>query len=211
MGKASRNKALRKESVSGFSSRAPIEMLYEAVKAIGDAFGSAPDCAAAAALLKLTADRLGYDLTPRAVALVATQPSTGDVAFMGPRASTQFPEDQRHLIEDHRPDSKDTGHMVLTSEDPMMLFDPNLRQLGGFGIPAPSVAIRIKSVAPEEGVWTAHLQDLDLVYLLDESNTALRGAYERALVGHVPDADNLAKMLRKGITSDQIRRQQARR
>lgn len=61
MGKGSRLKAMRRAATETAS---PHTRLFAAVQIIGDSFGSRADCAAAAALLKLTAQGLGYDLTP---------------------------------------------------------------------------------------------------------------------------------------------------
>jgi len=45
----------------------------------------------------------------------------------------------------------------LTSEDPQMLYDPNLRQTGAYGIQAPSVIMNIDSTQPSSGEWNANL------------------------------------------------------
>jgi len=85
-----------------------------------------------------------------------------------------------------------------------MLLDANLRQLGGYGIEAQSLAIKISSANPTSGRWQANPPDLELTYFVDDSNTSLQAWYEKALVGHREDARTLADMLRRGMTADQI-------
>jgi hypothetical protein len=181
-------------------------MLLMACDLVGDAFGTRADCAAAAAMLHLTAENLGFELTPRPVSLYARQLSTGTEAVMGPRATALVPESERDRLEDMRPMGVEgnPGHMVLTSEEPRMLFDPNLRQLGGYGIPAPSLAIRIKSTHPEDGGWTADLPDLKLAYLVDDDNDVLRPRYDGGLTSFAAEARRLAQLIRQGKTAAQI-------
>lgn len=190
--------------------RASIEMLGDAVMAVGDVFGTTANCADAAALLAAAARELGYDLKPRPVAVFAHKPSTDDFAFMGPKATALIPENRKHAIEDLRPDGKDNGHLVLTSEDPLLLLDPNLRQLGAFGIEAPSVALRIKSTHPDSGEWEMKLPDLNLVYILDESHTVLLERYNEVADAAAVDGKALANMIRRGMSAAQIAARAAR-
>lgn len=205
MGKGKRLKAERQLALAENAGRAPLHMLAEAVLAIGDLFGTNADCATAAAMLKLTAGHLGYELSPRPVSLVAMQPSTGNVAFMGPKATSLVPESDRDRVENHLPEGKDNGHMVLTSEDPALLLDPNLRQLGAFGMQAPSLVIRIQSTEPSSGEWFAELDDLELQYILDEANPALSQWYNDGLVQHADRSRQLATLLRSGAKAHQLR------
>jgi hypothetical protein len=158
----------------------------------------------------MTAEQIGYELTPRPVSLIARQQSTENWALMGPKAYDAVPEAERHRIEDFRPDGRNTGHMVLTSEDPLLLLDPNLRQLGGYGMKAPSAAIRIKSINPEDGTWGLDLGDLQISYILD-GNDALWSRYEESLRGHAQNASDLARMLRRGWPYAKIRAQMINR
>jgi hypothetical protein len=154
--------------------------------------------------LQLIAAELGLDLEPRAVSLVATQLSTGDKAIMGPKALAMVPDGQRHLMERVSAWDVENGHMVLTSEDPRTFFDPNLRQLNGYGIPASNIAMNIQSTNPLDGGWTANLPDLQVVYLVDDDNTRLRSAYEEGLAEHQANAKAIARMLQDGLSVDQI-------
>lgn len=204
MGKASRLRRERAIAIEAAFAPGTVQMLHAAAQAVGDVYGAHADCAAAAALLRLTADHLGFDLTPRAVSVYAHQASTNTFAFMGPKATAMIPEDKREGVENHFWEGKDTGHMILTSEEPRMLFDPNLRQLAGYGMEAPSLTLNTKSTDPEDGGWTAKLPDLDLIYMLD-GNTALWAWYEESLVSHAEDARALAGMIRVCQSSAQIR------
>jgi len=203
MGKAERLKAARAAERAASHERAPLVMLTRAVKVVGALFGTEPECAHAAALLKMIGDHLGYDLTPRAVSLVATETSTGSKAFLGPRADELIDETDRHKLEVHLPEEGDTGHMVLTSEDPMMLFDPNLPQLIRLGIFAEPLLFPIASTDPPELEWRVSRGSLSLLYLPD-GNQALVSTYQEALVDFAARAAQIAGFLRKGALPEDI-------
>lgn len=201
MGKASR---LKKERAAATVSN-PYPDLTAAVELIGYAFGSHPDCAAVSAFLHLTGKRLGYELTPRPVSVVAHQISSDDVAFMGPRASELMAKANAGRVEDHRAEGRDSGHMVVTSEDPTVLLDGNLGQLRAYGLRAPdSVVLRIANTKPENGLWVANLPDLQVTYLPDD-NESLWERYAAGLEGHREEAIQLADMIRSGASVAQIK------
>jgi hypothetical protein len=204
MGKAQRLRAQRAANRESMSRRAPLVMLERAVVVIGDIFGTTPDCANAAAFLKLTADGLGYELKPRAVSLVVTDSSTDSMAFMGPKSNAFLAPKDAHKLEDMRPTAEDTGHMVLTSEDPLMVFDPNLAQLMRFNMYAEPLAFRVESTEPAEGEWVVSRGSLELRYLLDD-NTALVPTYEGGLVDFAEKAAQLAVLLRRGHLPENLR------
>lgn len=202
MGKGSRLKAERRAATDA---EVPHARLLTAVQIIGDSFGSRVDCAAAAAMLKLTAQGLGYDLTPQPVSLLARQHSTDYIAFMGPRATALISEEDRARAEDHREGNGDTGHMVLTSEEPLMMFDPNIGQLRAREMWAPnSIAMEIDSIEPSSGEWKFDLPDLTLRYFPDD-NPALWDRYEGGLVGHKDHAERLVALIKSGRTVAQIK------
>lgn len=203
MGKASRLRRERASAAAAAVDPGTVAMMITAAEAVGAIYGTHADCAAAAALLRLTAGYLGFELTPRAVSLYAHQASTDTYAFMGPKATAMIPEDKREGVENHFWEGKDTGHMILTSEEPRMLFDPNLRQLASYGMDAPGLTLNIRSTSPEDGGWTANLPDLDLIYMLDD-NKALWPWYEESLIGHAQDAQVLAALIRAGQSPAQI-------
>lgn len=178
-----------------------------AAELIGYSYGSYADCAAASAMLVLTGRHLGYELTPRPVSLLARQQSTNDLAFMGPRATALVPEQDHDRIENFRPGDpdNDTGHMVVTSEDPSLLLDVNLGQLRGYGMQAPdALIIRIVSTTPENGRWVANAPDLELIYLADD-NDALWDRYEEGMHVMADDAAKLAGLIRAGRSTASIR------
>ena len=132
----------------------PLEVLQEAIVAVGETYGERADCASAAALLKETARPLGYDLTERAVSMLICQRSSGDMLFMGPKATANLsPRCEPSWRSAMR--ATNNGHVILTCESPKLLIDANLSQLGAHGVPAPSIAIRISSTQPESGTWEA--------------------------------------------------------
>lgn len=208
MGKGKRLKAERAaEAARPLATREPDQaMLLEAVGAVGEAFGDRADCAAAAAFLVLTGRNLGFALTPRPVSLLARDSASGDVAVLGPKASALLSDADRARVEDHTPEGRNTGHMVVTSESPRFLFDPNLRQLSGYGLRAPSVAFPIRSTTPADGGWRNAVAGLDLRYIMDDENTALSERYEAALEFFVPHAEALATLLRQGASPATIRK-----
>ena len=185
------------------TARAPLLILKYAAVAVGNVFGTEPECAHAAALLKMTADHLGYDLTPRPVSLVATDRTSDSKVFMGPRADALIEDTDRGNVEFFMPEEGDTGHMVLTSEHPLMLFDPNLAQLQRHGIYAETLYFPIASTHPTDRRWNASRGSLDLLYLPDE-NPALWDTYNDALVDFASKARELAAILRKGFRPEQL-------
>jgi len=206
MGKSARLRAQRKKA-----ERVPLSQLMEAVIAIGDRFGTAPRCTEAACLLEHAGRKLGYKLTLRPVSVLAVDTSTNSIAFMGQKVTAMLsPEDRARAI-DHRPGGAgDTGHVVVTCEDPSMLFDPNLRQLGSYGIDAPSVALRISSTHPEDGQWTFSHKDLRVYYLLDDDNLGLLANYDTISKAWEAEAADLVRLIRAGATADDIARGLAR-
>lgn len=217
MGKAARLKADRRAKEQAISERldtvawtptdpAPIEMLQEAVIAIGDVFGSVPACVEAAALLYLTAAELGYELKPRPVSVLAHAKRSGNTAFMGPKASAMIPPEAHSRVEDLRPSGVDNGHLVLTCENPSLLLDANIRQLSVMEIDAPSIMLRIRSTTPVSGDWSAEFGDLQILYILDEDNRALMKNWEETVDMHRGNATQLVEMLKLGMSADDISR-----
>ncbi|RZU63998.1 hypothetical protein EV379_0287 [Microterricola gilva] len=203
MGKGGR---LRKQRAAGAATDAHASLLA-AVELIGYSYGAYADCAAASAMLVLTGRHLSYELTPRPVSLLARQRSTDDLAFMGPRATALVPEHDHDRVENFRPGDpdEDTGHMVVTSENPLLMLDANLGQLRGYGMQAPdALVIRIGDTTPENGRWVANAPDLELVYLPD-NNDALWDRYQEGLHAMADDAAKLAALIQAGRSTASIR------
>lgn len=124
---------------------------------------------------------------------------------MGPRATSLISEKDEARAEDHRGGNGDSGHMVLTLEEPLMMFDPNIGQLRAQEMNGPnSLAMEIDSLEPPSGEWRFDLPDLLLRYLPDD-NTALWARYKRGLVEHKDDAEHLVEALKPGGTLAQIK------
>jgi hypothetical protein len=189
--------------------RDPIKRLHDAVMAIGDAYGTDADCASAAALLREAARLMGYELRARPVSVVIRDKKTGDIAVMGPKARARFSPEDLARSEDRRPDGEDNGHLILTSEDPQMLYDPNLRQTGAYGIHAPSVIMNIDSTQPPSGEWNANLPEQYVLYILDEGNRVLIDAMKRAAPNLAEAAQALVGNLRDGMSVDELASQSA--
>ncbi|MET4704514.1 hypothetical protein [Frigoribacterium sp. UYMn621] len=189
--------------------RDPIERLQAAVIAIGDAYDTDADCASAAALLREAGRLMGYVLEPRAVSAIIRDDKSGDILVMGPKARERITPKVLARVENHLPNGKDNGHIVLTSEDPRALFDPNLRQTGAYGIEAPSVVMNIQSTHPDSGQWVLQHGDLEVVYILDEENCVLLDAMERAAPHLAADARTLVENLRDGVSIETLRLQSA--
>lgn len=214
MGKAKRLKRERMSSVffrQPVLPRAPLGALEEAVVAVGDVFGTTPRCVEAAALLQETARLLGYPLRVRPVSVIAHHVPTDTWAIMGPRATGRLSNEARAMTEDRLPDGKDNGHVILTSEEPCLLLDPNLRQLGASGWDAPSLILRINNTNPENGEWQAAPGDWHLTYILDEGNPVLVEKFDQVVRNLSSDAEYLARMLRAGATAEMMLQMQAER
>lgn len=160
----------------------------------------------AAALLHLTAVELGYDLKPRPVSVFAYVRDSGNIAFMGPKACVMTPPEAHSRVEDLRPSGEDDGHLVLTCDNPSLLLDANTRQLSVMEIDAPSIMLRIRSTTLKSGDWSAEFGDLRILYVLDEGNRALMKNWEEIFDMHRGNAKQLAKMLKLGMSADDISR-----
>lgn len=186
--------------------QAPQVQLLECLVAIGDRFGTQARCVEAAWLLKYAGDLLGYDLTMRAVSVVARDTVSGDVALMGSKAEDLVPEAANDKIIDLRPaDQGTTGHVVLTCEDPLLLLDPNLRQLGAHGIAAPSVVVKIRSAHPESGTWEFAHDNLQLLYMVDDTDRRLLDGYDDMRDAWAREAADLVRLIRGGKTAQDLR------
>lgn len=210
MGKGNRNKAARAaqraSSPATPAQRPPENELSAAVIVVGELFGIEPDCASAAGLLAEVGAHLGYDLRPRPVSVLIHDQPTGSILAMGPKATEKLPVAQRQSMENHRLNGKDTGHLVLTSDEPSMVLDPNMRQLGTYGVDAPSIIIRVKSTQPESGEWQFSSNGLSLLYFLDEENHALLPLFEqtRRDPNVVAIARKIGEDVRSGLDLDTI-------
>lgn len=212
MGKAARLKAQRKADEGAAHVRqqeaatapAPQELLQEAVIAVGLIFGTEPACAEAGALLYGAALELGYELRPRPVSVLARATDSEAMAFMGPKATAMIADADPGEIEDLRPRGRDNGHLVLTCEDPMLLLDPNIRQLSVMGFDVPSITMRIRSTEPESGDWQGAFADFQIWYMLDEDNDALMKNWDTLVRMRREDGVQLAAMLRSGLSAVQI-------
>lgn len=174
--------------------------LSAAVIVVGELFGIEPNCASAAALLAEVGAHLGYELRPRPVSVLVHDQATSSILAMGPKATAKLTAAQHESMENHRTKGKDTGHLVLTSDGPSLVLDPNMRQLGTYGVNAPSIIIRVKSTQPENGEWTFSTNGLSLLYLLDEENHSLLPLFEQTR--RDPNVVAIARMIGEGIRSD---------
>lgn len=210
MGKGNRNKGARAAQRTN-SAAPPVrpaaeQELSAAVIVVGELFGIQPDCASAAGLLAEIGAHLGHDLRPRPVSVLVHDQATSSVFAMGPKATDKLPAAQRLSMENHRPNGKDTGHLVLTSDEPSLVLDPNMRQLGTYGVDAPSIVIRVKSTEPESGEWQFSSNGLSLLYFLDEENHALLPLFEQTRRDPivVVIARKIGEDIRSGIDLDTI-------
>jgi hypothetical protein len=200
LGKASRNKRERslERAVSAITeSRVPIDLLRRAVEEIGQLYGTIQDCAGAAALLQETGRLLGYELTARPVSLLATHAASRTQIVMGRRATERVVEAGPIEIEDHLHGGRDTGHMVVTCDDPPMLMDANLfGQLAPHGIKVRPLCLDVLSAHPKDGMWITEHDGLDMVYISDDTDQSLVPRFEVNLRECKPHARSLAGALR---------------
>jgi len=205
---ASKNRAKSSRQAAARSPRrqpqAPIGLLHAATYIVGEFFGTTSNCADAAALLVEIGHNLGFKLAARPVSVQGFDATTGHRFVMGPKATSALSPKDRQAIESHLPDGKDNGHIVLTLEKPSMLFDPNIRQLGQYGIDAPSIIMNIESTNPASGQWDAKHEGLSLIYLVDEENEALLPRFNSARLESKQLGRSIARDLQAGRTADQV-------
>jgi len=194
--------AARRRARRSSKEPAPISQLHEVVVIIGDAFGADPACVEAAVLLESAGRLLGYDLTVRPVSFLAEDERTNRLAIFGEKAAKLLPPEALAQAHDTRPlGQEETGHVIVTCEDPAWLFDPNLRQLGAFGIKAPSAAMPINSVS-DDGGWTFRHDGLTVRYLLDESSRGLLKNHREVSRMFEQDAIDVVRHVRAGGTAN---------
>lgn len=186
-------------------SRASVDALIEGVLVIGDVLGDQAACVDAAAMLTLIGTRLGYELVPTPVSVVAHRRSSPPAwAFMGPRAAQLVPDGVQF---DEHPANADlaNGHLVMIASDPQLLLDPNIRQINGHGFDVSSVVLPIASLQPESGTWSVRHGDTDIMWIPD-GNQALMATYAAAVADkrNAESADRLVSLLRRGLTAKQI-------
>jgi hypothetical protein len=195
------------------SSLVSLDILQQAVEAVGDKFGIENRCADAAAILITVGKHLGYTLEPRPVSLIAEQPSQThppmkNMVFIGPAAVAKMSaNDRKRANKDQLEGDDSLGHVVLTCDDPPLLLDANLRQLEAMGFYAPSLQANIHTSHPESGHWYLPIGELDLklFYILDDGASGLMENFDAAVTAASAEARDLASALRAGYTAKQIR------
>ncbi len=185
--------------------KAPLAALGDAVELVGGIFGTQADCATAAALLCEIGRHLGYKLSVRPVSLIASQPSTETIVVMGPKALERFPKSALRTAHSKLLNGENTGHVVVTCEDPTLLLDANLPQLAVANISAPILMAKVGSTHPESGEWQLRpIEDLDLLYILDEDNDGLIHDFHKAMANFSDEAEHFAKLIRAGASASYI-------
>lgn len=209
MGKANRLKAERAEArkardVSVVQRGTPEEELSAATIVVGELFGTEADCAAAAGLLVAIGDELGHALRPRPVSAIIREKKSNTLLTMGPKATEKFSPEQIAGTENLWPGGRNTGHIVVLSDEHKLLLDPNMRQLGNVGVDAPSIMIRVRSTEPESGEWPFQYEDLQILYFVDDENRALLPRYENAHRESRVYAQAIAEGIRAGVDPIEI-------
>lgn len=173
-----------------------MDRLVRATTEVGRLFGTEPNCVPAVALLVSAAELLGYNLTPRAVALAA---QCGDqTVLLGAASAVDFPGAEVGAAFD---DSgwNGAGHLVATLQRPGYLLDPTLQQISArLGVPPFALAAPLDSALLEEGPWSFSEERLKLRYHLVPHDQTWRGAYEAARHECAPAARDLAAIVRSG-------------
>lgn len=203
MGRKSAAKAQRRASDGDGQRSTQLDLLQIATQIVGEFFGNSANCADAAALLMETALRLDYQLQLQPVSVRGWHKSTGQQFVMGPRATSTLTEEERRSLTDLRGEGKDNGHLVLTLDEPALVLDPNIRQLGRYGIAVPSIMLRVETTRPSTGRWDVQFGDLLLRYFVDD-NKALLPRYEAARAESSEAAALVARRLRAGASMASI-------
>lgn len=202
MGKGARLRAARRVQDDA---RTPLEMLRQCVIAVGDAFGTWSMCVEAACVLQQVGELLGFDLEVRPVAVLMRDKANGYTAAMGTKAEAFLSKDFLGEVIDERPsDVGPTGHVVLTCADPLLLLDPNLRQVGRGGLDAPSIWMSIRSDHPGDGGWRYEDGNLLVVYLVDDEDRSLLENYDEVRQSWAGVAVALVQLVRAGATADKL-------
>lgn len=187
-------------------------LLEEATIIVGDIFGTQPECIEAAALMVGIARALGSTVTPRAVSTVAFSPISGSVVATGSRAAAWVEEQYRLRGENaswrHSAGSPEldaheflrAGHMVVTLDEPAMVFDPTFRQFSRNGLPMTSIAANIPSTHPDDCKWQLKVATLGLfvTYFIEDENRGWQDTFDTRVEGWDFTARQIATGLRAG-------------
>lgn len=205
VGKAQRLRAERKAAAEQVLEQIR-RRLQDVTLTVMNLFGDTPDCAGAAALMVAVGDELRIPLRARPVSVVVQNTDNGDMFFMGPTARASLSAEQLARTEDLTPGGKDTGHMVVTSDEANLLLDPNLTQARAYGMDAPAVVMRVNSTDPGSGEWFFRHAPFVVQYMLDEENRLLMPRFDRHRVEAREMARHIADRLRKRAPPTEIAR-----
>lgn len=205
MGKGQRLKAERK-AATGQVREQNRRRLQDITATLVHLFGETPDCAGAAALMVAVGDELRIPLRARPVSVVVQNTDNGDMFFMGPKARLSLTAEQLARTEDLSSGGKDTGHMVVTSDEARLLLDPNLIQARAYGMDAPAVVMRVNSTDPASGEWFFRHAPFVVQYMLDEENRLLMPRFDSQRGEARAMARHIAERLREDVPPIEIAR-----
>lgn len=185
--------------------RVDLAVLDRGIYAVSSIFGTEARCVNAAALMQELGRHLGYKFEPRQVSLVASSLRTGNSALLGVKAVTTASLEDLSTAQDRRPEGENTGHVILTSDDPGLVVDANLGQLAPFGIDIPMLRRRADP-HPQGGEWQWTNEELGikLHYMLDEDHYGLLEHFDSEVLTWTPAAVQIAGKLREGIGAKEL-------
>lgn len=172
---------------------------------IGNLWGQRSECVEASALFVATARRLRIPVDARAVSILAIDTKTHRVAMTGIAAGAEAEERLGASVlgapaDISESNFKRAGHMVVTSDQLSMIFDPTFRQFAREGLPDAIVAGPIVETRPPEGkvILDLHSGRVEITYFFDDANTGWQEAFDAVLPEWASVADHLASHIRSG-------------
>jgi hypothetical protein len=181
-----------------------VKQLMELTNMIGTLWGDRSECVEASALFVCTAKRLGIPVEIRAVSILAIDTETGRVAATGTAGGAVAENLGVTVIGATDGVAEDSfaraGHMIVTSEQLSMFFDPTFRQFTKDGLPDMIVAGRVAETHPSDGRLNVDLDygRVAVAYFFDDANTGWQDGVDAVLPEWASVADRLASHLRSG-------------
>jgi hypothetical protein len=181
------------------------KQLTELTNIIGELWGNRSECVEAAVLFVATAQRLSIPVEARAVSILAVDTTTGDVAMTGIAAATEAEQHFGATALGVPTDLSErsfarAGHMIVTSDQLSMFFDPTFRQFSKNGLPDLIVAGKVAQTRPPSGRISVGLHNgrVQISYFFDDANTGWQDGVDAVTAGWASVADELASHIRSG-------------
>lgn len=158
------------------------EKVAKATWSIAYLWGTRNRCQDAVACLVVAAGQMGIEIEPRAVSILVNNRDTGRVATTGQAAFDALPEAlARSAVYSPSSEFERAGHMIATSDELSLYFDPTFQQFSPSGSPAVPLMGAMNRPQPRNSrLRVDHGEHVEVAYFFDDANTGWQHDFERA-------------------------------